>query len=86
MEWAPLVALGVFMVLVVLWPFWYRVHIRRRRAKDPKYQPPQLMGIMDELYHPDAHAATQIHEIQRELPAPAPLPGDKSKDSTQKLP
>jgi hypothetical protein len=79
MEWVPLVALVAFMALVVAWPFWYRAEIRRKRAKDPKYRPPSMMGIMDELYHPDAHAATQIHEIEREIPAPAPLPGDKAR-------
>jgi len=30
----------------------------------------------DEVFHPDAKEARQIWEIQTELPAPAPDPGD----------
>jgi hypothetical protein len=77
MEWAPLVALVVFMMLIIIWPFWCREEIRRKRAKDPTYRPASSLGIFDEIYRPDAHAASQIHEIESELPAPAPLPGDK---------
>jgi hypothetical protein len=86
MEWAPVVALVVVMALIVVWPFWYRAEIRRKRAKDPTYRPPYLMGIMDEIYRPDSHAASQIHEIERELPAPPPLPGDKPARSAKQLP
>jgi hypothetical protein len=35
------------------------------------------MGVVDELYHPDAHATRQITEDQREVPAEAPTPGAK---------
>lgn len=35
------------------------------------------MGPFDEIFHPGAYQATISWEVQTELPAPAPLPGDE---------
>lgn len=35
-----------------------------------------VMGAFDEIFHPAAHEAQQIQQVQAELPAPAPTPGD----------
>jgi len=74
-----LVLIGALAVcaLLLLWPLWFKAETRAKRRKNPGYNPPNVMGILDELYHPDAHQASQIQEVQRELPAPAPTPGDK---------
>lgn len=61
------------------YPVWFRKAVRRRRATDPDYSPPRPLAIVDEIYHPDAHATRQIVEDERVLPAKAPLPGDKSR-------
>lgn len=70
-----MIAFGVFVVMLVLWPFWFRSSIKRRRARDPHYRPPNVMGVFSEIYQPDAHAASQIYEAQKVVPAKAPLPG-----------
>ena len=33
-------------------------------------------GVLDELYRPTAHRATEIRKEEQVRPAPAPLPGD----------
>lgn len=71
-----LIGLIVFGVVMLIWPFWYKAELRSKRRKDSRYSPPHLMGVFDELYPPDAHQARQIREIENEIPAPAPLPGD----------
>ena len=38
------------------------------------------MGVMDEVFYPSHHQASQIQEVARVLPAPAPTPGDKDLD------
>jgi hypothetical protein len=70
----------VLMIFVFFfaYPVWFRKAVRKRRATDPDYSPPRPLAIVDELYHPDAHATRQIVEDERVIPAKAPLPGDKS--------
>jgi len=34
-------------------------------------------GVIDEIFHPNAKDAREIWEAQTELPAPAPIPGDR---------
>jgi len=77
-----LVLIGALAVctLLLLWPLWFKLETRAKRRKNPGYSPPNVMGILDELYQPSAHQASQIQEVQRELPAPAPSPGDKDLD------
>jgi hypothetical protein len=74
-----IVAGAVLLTLAFLfsYPTWQRWETRRKRLKDPRYTPPRVMGIVDELYHPDAHASRQIVEAEYKAPAKAPLPGDK---------
>jgi len=71
-----LCVLGLTAALLA-WPVWFKLETRAKRRKNPGYNPPNVMGILDELYQPSAHQASQIQEVQRVLPAPAPLPGDK---------
>ena len=80
MEIVIVAGVVVFAVLLLAWPVWFKLETRAKRRKNPGYNPPNVMGILDELYHPDAHQASQIQEVQRELPAPAPTPGDKDLD------
>jgi hypothetical protein len=70
------VVLILFALSMFFWPRMFRWDTQRKRAKDPRYVPPRVMGVFDEVYHPDAHAASQIQEAERVIPAPAPLPGD----------
>lgn len=77
MGWIVAGAVAITLAFLFSYPSWQRWETRRKRLKDPRYTPPRIMGIVDELYHPDAHAARQIAEDQREVPAEAPIPGDK---------
>lgn len=36
-----------------------------------------ILGVVDEIYRPNAHEVAIIAEEREEMPAPAPLPGDK---------
>jgi hypothetical protein len=77
-----LVVLGaavLILAFLLAYPAWLKAQTRKKRLGDPSYSPPRLMGIVDELYHPDAHATRQIVEDERVIPAKAPLPGDKSR-------
>ena len=77
MEWIIAAAVAAVLAFLFTYPSMQRRYTARQRQKDPRYTPPRVMGIFDELYHPDAHAARQIAEDQREVPAEAPIPGDK---------
>lgn len=68
-----LVAVGV---AALVWPVWFRLETRAKRRRDPRYSPPHMMGILDEIYHPTAYSAIKIVEVETRAPAPAPLPGD----------
>lgn len=35
-----------------------------------------LPGLLDEVFHQEAYEARLLQAVQRELPAPAPVPGD----------
>lgn len=48
---------------------------RERRASSPQAG---VIGITDDLFHPEAAQARQLWQAQVELPAPEPLPGDKA--------
>jgi hypothetical protein len=76
-----LIVIGIVVLIFAFffaYPVWFKKAVRRRRATDPDYSPPRPLAIVDELYHPDAHATRQIVEDERVIPAKAPLPGDKS--------
>jgi hypothetical protein len=70
------VVIAAFALSMFFWPRLFRWDLARKRKKDARYVPPRVMGVFDEVFHPDAHAASQIQEAEREIPAPAPLPGD----------
>jgi hypothetical protein len=75
--WITVGAAALILAFLVAYPSWRRRHTARRRLTDPRYTPPRILGVVDELYHPDAHATQNIVEAQREVPAEAPVPGDK---------
>ena len=77
MEWVVGGAVTFTLAFLFAYPSWQRWETAKKRQTDPRYTPPGLMGIVDELYHPDAHATRQIVEDERKAPAKAPLPGDK---------
>ncbi len=77
MEFIVLGAVVVIFAFFLAYPAWFKAQTRKRRAIDPDYSPPRPLAIVDELYHPDAHATRQIVEDERVLPAKAPLPGDR---------
>lgn len=74
MTWIVLGAVALVLAFLVAYPSWQRRHTARRRETDSRYTPPRIMGIVDELYHPDAHATRHIVEAQYTAPAKAPLP------------
>ena len=77
MEWIVAAAVAAILAFLFTYPSMQRRHTARQRLKDPRYSAPRVLGIVDELYHPDAHATRQIVEAEYKAPAKAPLPGDK---------
>ena len=77
MEWIVAGAVALTLAFLFSYPTWQRWETAKRRRTDPRYTPPRVMGIVDELYHPDAHATQQIVEAEYKAPAKTPLPGDK---------
>lgn len=51
------------------------VHDRRRRRKDGSVLS-GMVGTFEEAFHPEAARATEIREVQRELPAENSTPSD----------
>ena len=74
-----LVLVAIFAVSLAFWPAWFRWETRRQRRKDPSYRAPTVLGVFDEIYRPDAHAASQIAEAESVIPAPAPNAGKKKR-------
>ena len=74
MEWIVAAAVLLTLAFLFTYPALQRRHTARKRLTDPRYTPPRIMGVIDELYHPDAHATQQIVEAQYTAPAKAPLP------------
>lgn len=72
-EIITLVALAAFaLLLIAVWD------VDRRRIKREGGRTPMsgVMGTFDEVFHPEAARAMEIREVQQELPAEAPTPGD----------
>ncbi|GAA1613093.1 hypothetical protein [Leucobacter chromiireducens] len=65
-----LIAAGVIALLVTVW----RID-RSRRTRDGSVLS-GTVSAFDNVFHPEAARAAEIREIQRELPAEAPSPGD----------
>lgn len=65
-----LVVAAITLLLVLVW-----LNDRRMRRKSST----PLSGMLtsfDQVFHPEAAQATEIREIQRELPADTSVPGD----------
>lgn len=73
---ATLAAAGLGLLLLVFFfamPWIVRGERRRRRQRIQS----GMVGVFDEVFHPEAKNARVVWEAQTELPAPAPTPGDK---------
>ena len=66
-----LVITGVVAILVWVW-------LRDRKAKKSGTHQAMsgMVGVFNEAFHPEAARAAEIREVQQELPAEAPTPGD----------
>ena len=51
--------------------------MRRRKNERPSGAASGMLGVMDEIFHPNAYEASIIMESQNEAGAPAPSPEDK---------
>lgn len=51
--------------------------IRQRKNERPSGAASGALGVMDEIFHPNAYEASIIMESQNEAGAPAPSPEDK---------
>jgi hypothetical protein len=72
--WIVAAAVAMILAFLLSYPTLHRRHTARRRLTDSSYTPPRILGVIDELYHPDAYATRQIVEAQYRAPAKAPLP------------
>ena len=72
--WIVAGAVALTLAFLFAYPAFQKRYTRRRRLTDSRYTPPRIMGVIDELYHPDAHATQQIVEAEYTAPAKAPLP------------
>lgn len=72
--WIVAGSVAVVLAFLFTYPVLQRRYTAHRRQTDSGYTPPRIMGVIDELYHPDAHATQQIVEAQYTAPAKAPLP------------
>ncbi len=70
-ELVTVVAIVTFVFILVF----VGVNDRKRRRKDGSVLS-GIVGTFDEAFHPEAARASEIREVQRELPAEAPTPGD----------
>jgi hypothetical protein len=62
---------------------WYLSSRRNRRGGNTRRATGGMLGIVDEIFRPETHQAYQVQEIQHELPAPAPVPGDPKNPSAK---
>ena len=49
---------------------------RRTKRRGGRSPVSGMVGSFDEVFHPEAARAAEIREVQQELPADAPSPGD----------
>ncbi|MBD8102944.1 hypothetical protein [Plantibacter sp. CFBP 8775] len=74
---APLVMLIVFFGSFFIWMLCMPWFIHRERHSQHRQAKAGVIGVVDEVFHPEAHEAHVVWEAQKEMPAPAPLVGDK---------
>jgi len=90
-EWVAIGAAAivvVFALFLLSWPFWAAWERERGRRRNPSGIRPGgagagMMGVVDEVFHPNARNAQLIWQAQQELPAPAP-DSDKGWDELQR--
>lgn len=70
-------AIGVAGAFVVGWIAALPAIVRAARRRRGRTVTGGILGIVDEIWHPDAASTTPIREAQVERPAPAPSPGDR---------
>ncbi|RZU65070.1 hypothetical protein EV379_1390 [Microterricola gilva] len=71
-----LVVAGLLLAGFLLWPLLAPPMLAAERARRRKSVGSGMLGVVDEVFRPQAHDAHLVWEAQQELPAPAPLPGD----------
>ncbi|MGN6744408.1 MAG: hypothetical protein ACTHJL_14100 [Amnibacterium sp.] len=76
MSWVPLVVAATVVAVVAVWGGLDRRALRRQGRLPEPAALGGLMAPLDEVFHPNAHAAAEIREAEQGLPAPAPSPGD----------
>lgn len=70
---ASMIAVGVLFLCM---PALMKAEARKKRRTDARYRPTASFGVLDEIFHPTAYSAFQQIEAEKQVPAPAPLPGD----------
>lgn len=73
---SEIVTIAVIAAVVALLTFVWVADKRRTKRQGGKTAISGIVGTLDEAFHPEAARATEIREIQQELPAEAPAPGD----------
>ena len=81
-----LIGILALAATVFAWPALFRASVRRKKRNDPSYSHRSGLGVFDEIWHPHANNASQIIEIEKEVPAPPPLPGDPHRAVPTDLP
>lgn len=74
---APPVMLILFFGSFFIWMLCMPWFIHRERNSQHQQAKAGVIGVVDEVFHPEAHEAHIVWEAQKEVPAPAPLAGDK---------
>ena len=73
---SEIVTIAVIAAVVILLAGVWVADKRRAKRQGGKTAISGIVGTFDEAFHPEAARATEIREIQQELPAEAPAPGD----------
>lgn len=76
-EWITVAAIGLVVALVIGSSVWVRSYQRRHPGSlNPGSGSGGILAVFDEIFHPAASESRQLQQVEHELPAPAPLPGD----------
>jgi hypothetical protein len=66
---------AIFLAITFISLPWLLRGEREKRRSSPQAG---VIGIADDLFHPEAYQAARVWETQLELPAPAAIAGDKA--------
>lgn len=76
-EWLTIGAIAFVVLLVAGVSLWTRSYQRKHPGSlKPGSGSGGVLSVFDEIFHPAASDARQIQQVENELPAPAPTPGD----------